>query len=141
MKGGETVNKMMSVPVIGIVLVCLIASFVTAFEGIPDSPLYTIRMEQASIKMHFMPGENQEYTYIAEQGYELPYNIVYGGSVIPLSTALDTDCLNTCGGTCSTCFATCGTCECTCPVGCYIGETSEPDCTIHVKVTAFMEGC
>jgi hypothetical protein len=33
-----------------------------------DTPLYTIRMEQASSKMHFLPTEKNNFTYTAEQG-------------------------------------------------------------------------
>jgi hypothetical protein len=140
------VNKLMPVPVIGIVLVCFIASFVTAFEGIPNSPLYAVRMEQASSKMHFMPRESYDYTYVAEQGYEMPYDVVYSGSAIPLSTALDTDCDNTCGDGCTveTCPATClptcpNTCmPPTCPTEC--GDTRAPDCP-RVKLTIPNWGC
>jgi NAD-dependent dihydropyrimidine dehydrogenase PreA subunit len=94
-----------------------------------------MEMDQASNKMHFMPGESQRYTYVAEQGHEMPHDVVYSGSVIPLSTALDTDRLNSCG------VDTCDICESTCPVGCHISETSEPDCTIFVKITAFIGNC
>ena len=126
-------NKLVSIGVIGIVIVSL-AVAVTATSLGSNTPLYTVRMEQASSKMNFLPTEMNEFTYTAEKGYTIDYDLQadYDYSVLPLGGPT---CQHTCPYTCSLtcpngicqdktcghpiCQPTCGyTCEVTCPVIC-----------------------
>lgn len=70
--------------VICIVVVSLAAS-VTAYPPYQsDTPLYTVRMEQACSKMHFLPAAVNEITYTTTKGYTLDYGI-------PIVEGSDTD--------------------------------------------------
>lgn len=112
-------RKMVIVAVVAVLfVVCVSAnSFVL-------TPLYTIRMEQASNSMHFLPTAVSEFTYTTEKGCIL----VYEGhtSVNPLEEpTVPVTCPNTCYDTCQstcpyTCESTCdgATCEDTCQSTC-----------------------
>ncbi|MGD2248437.1 MAG: hypothetical protein PVF58_08520 [Candidatus Methanofastidiosia archaeon] len=119
------------------------------------TPLYRLRMEQASNKMNFLPTRMNGFTYTAESGYNVNY-CVGSCNVNPLEeltvqdtcpntcddyTCIETcpdTCLNTCSGntceqTCSnTCLNTCSgdtceqTCSNTCPLTC--GNTCQNTC-------------
>lgn len=100
-----------------------------------NTPLYTIRMEQASSQMNFLPTEMNIFTYTTEKGFELNYDV--SGSfcnVDPLGTGKWTCYDSTCG-TCdlpsceggNTCELTCpATCVATCGSSC--GGTCWPTC-------------
>ncbi|MGC1121834.1 MAG: hypothetical protein WBA22_12140 [Candidatus Methanofastidiosia archaeon] len=118
------------------------ANFSTFF-----TPLYTMRMEQASSKMNFLPTPMNGFTYFTERGQTFDYHITgsmcgcWGNQTpqIPLTC-------NTCDeyyceepthcGTCVTCYSTClstcpNTCQSTCPNTCSTcstcgGSTCEP---------------
>jgi hypothetical protein len=114
--------------VAGLFLACA----VTARSPPTSTPLYTIRMEQASSEMNFLPTAVSTFTYTTEKGYDLPYAGCCG---VPPSSASETyedcttieitcwscwnTCLNTCPNTCRTCPQTCpNTCTNTCPNTC-----------------------
>jgi hypothetical protein len=98
------------------------------------TPLYTVRMEQASSKMSFLPTEIHGFTYTAEKGLTLNRDsFQYCSLVVPCAPTdggggetcypqCDTSqpTCNTCAETCpNTCFATCpDTCWNTCPLTC-----------------------
>jgi hypothetical protein len=103
---------------------------VTAHSFTSNTPLYTLRMEQASNKMNFLPTAVNEFTYIAEKGYGLTYNTQgdcsmngYCGDANPLGTGVS--CVQT---QCDTCYTYCGqnTCQYTCPDTC--GDTCGNTC-------------
>lgn len=102
---------------------CALAA-VSASNWISSTPLFVYRMEQASSEMNFLPTPMNDFTYIAENGHNLNYEVFeccqYNG-VIPLKpteltcdfTCLPTSCQPTCDSTCNTCPVTgCGP---TCP--------------------------
>lgn len=119
-------------------VVLLAGAFVTANPQM-TSPLYTIRMEQASSEMNFLPTAVNEFTYSTEKGYSLTYGVA-GCCVtpialtegIPCKVTFET-CVKTCL-TCSTCGSTCGyTCGCSCGFTCdtcvaTCGNTCNPTC-------------
>jgi hypothetical protein len=102
----------------------------TAYNRTATTPLYTIRMEQVSSKMNFLPTAVNEFTYSAEKGYTLDCSIQGYGGVQPLKPptesppcetweTCDPTCPNTCIDTCpNTCPNTCETCPLTCPLTC-----------------------
>lgn len=96
--------------------VILTVTMAMAIPAASNTPLYTVRMEQASSQMNFLPTERNTFTYSAEKGVELNYDVTEYCSIEPLSTHEWTCVDSTCGGTlCSTCVNTCGsTCK-TCP--------------------------
>lgn len=123
--------------VIGIGIMC--AALMTATTS-PHTPLYTVRMEQESNKMNFLPTEVNQFTYTAENGCTVLYEVSLCG-VHPLEeptvpetcpntcddetcygpTCPETSCntCSTCSSTCNTCTQpTCETCEETCPYTC-----------------------
>ena len=55
-----------------IALVCALTA-VTAYPP-SHTPLFTVRMEQVSSEMKFLPTAVEEFVYTAEQGYELDFD-------------------------------------------------------------------
>ena len=104
-----------------------------------NTPLYAVRMEQASNKMNFLPTTMNGFIYTAKQGYNLDYEIAGCCSVEPLSDKPTspqhickwTDPYSTCSGyTCwLSCGGTCETCAVTCP------STCNPTCTGSTCIT------
>lgn len=101
---------------IGIVLVPFAVPCVSASSGKPDAPLYTLRMEQASSGMNFLPTQVNNFVYTAEKGYTVNYdaagccNVVRGLFSVPLTC--EDDCIGIYGFTLiSTCSETCSACE------------------------------
>jgi hypothetical protein len=67
--------------VVSVAAVSLVMSTVAASPRESDTPLYTVRMEQVSSAMNFLPTEKNSFTYTTESGYTLEYNSaqdVYG---------------------------------------------------------------
>lgn len=124
----------------------LAVAVATAASSPSSTPLYTYRMEQTSYEMNFLPTEVSSFTYAAENGYTLNYDVpMYCGSVTPLmtegSTCNPTCDIKTCISclTCDTCFhcvtvdPTCdeNTCQYTCGGTCDYtcsGWTCDPPC-------------
>ncbi|MBU7025511.1 MAG: hypothetical protein HXS48_01115 [Theionarchaea archaeon] len=112
-------RKMMVIAAISVAVASLAITAVTASPWASDTPLYTFRMEQASSKMNFLPTEMNQFTYTAENGYTLDYEVVgYCSDVKPLDTGVWTCYYSTCGGP---------TCWLTCPASCY-GTCNDPTC-------------
>lgn len=127
-------KKKASIAVIGVAIALVAATFVTASPRILlNTPLYTMRMEQASNKMNFFPTEKGGFTYNAETKSTLNYDVGICYDVVepPEPTPVpDTceecrsvsytcqwdTCFQTCANTClSTCYYTCAdTCVYTC---------------------------
>lgn len=103
-----------------LIIVCIVAvSLAASVAAHPryqsDTPLYTIRMEQASSEMNFLPTQMTTFTYNAEKGYELSYDIAGFCSAEPLA---DTGEPITCDPLCKESIETCPTNEYTCPNTC-----------------------
>lgn len=135
LKGGENMDKKLTAAV-GITVVFLAVS-VTA-SSLPATPLYTIRMEQQSSKMHFLPTAVSEFTYATTQGHTVSYAYPGGQHLLdnipttPICTGSGPTCWKTCLNTCpDTCY-TCSTCLIeTCPDTCAFtcgGSTCNPPC-------------
>ncbi|MGC1123180.1 MAG: hypothetical protein WBA22_19015 [Candidatus Methanofastidiosia archaeon] len=120
-------KKKMSIAAMGIV-VALVAAMsatvsplmsATVSPLMSDTPLFTLRMEQASSKMSFLPTAVNDFTYNTENGYTLNSCATgYCGGAVLRGT--DATCFHTCmGETCETCYSTCpDTCWSTCPNTC-----------------------
>jgi hypothetical protein len=141
-------TKKMSVAVIGIAIVLFAAACVTASSQISSTPLYTLRMEQASGEMNFLPTETNGFYYTAENGYTLNYDASGRGYNVERLDTYQYTCefYPTCNYTCPvTCGKTCPyTCDGhTCPYTCVYtcegptcwgscsrgpGETCGPEC-------------
>ncbi len=89
-----------------------------AASSLTNTPLYTVRMEQQSSKMHFLPSAVNEFAYATEKGCTLNYTAgkECSGAVLLSTTPYNTYC-ETCGP--ETCEGTCETCEETCEETCY----------------------
>lgn len=94
--------------VVASIVASLAITTVTARSLTWNTPLYTLRMEQQSNKMNFLPTEMNEFVYSAEHGYNLTYEVLEYCSAEPLVETVGT-CSSTCPyvscavGTCSTC--------------------------------------
>ncbi len=66
-------RKQGSLIVVGGALILLTATSLTGSLLLPSSPLYAVRMDQASSKMDFLPTEQNTFTYVAEDGYSLTF--------------------------------------------------------------------
>jgi len=124
-KGGDITKKVL-LSVTGGVVVLLAVACVTASSLAVSTPLYTVRMEQASSRMNFLPAEKNGFIYAAENGYNLNYEVTaYCGDMETLGkcTYNETTCAVTCETceTCETCpgMFTCEntSCQPTCPLG------------------------
>jgi hypothetical protein len=107
--------------VITAALLSLMVTIVTASSSISYTPLYSLRMEQASSEKNFLPTSINNFTYAAENGYTLNYDISEGCyGITPLIVTWQPTCefYNTCE-TCSGGLNTCpNTCWDTCWVSC-----------------------
>ncbi|MBU6996543.1 MAG: hypothetical protein HXS41_15370 [Theionarchaea archaeon] len=108
-------KKRLSIAAVGIVVALLTIMFATATSLMADTPLFTLRMEQVSSKMSFLPTVMNGFTYHTENGYTFSNCAAgYCGGAGLLGTDA------TCHPTCDTCAATCpDTCYNTCPDTCY----------------------
>lgn len=123
MKRKQIYLVVVSAAIVSLVVACVSAS------SLPNTPLYTLRMEQTSSKMNFLPTAMNEFTYTAEAGYTLGCDVSGGRGAILRGTDA------TCHPTCSTCPLTCDetcpdTCENTCPYTC-----DDPTCPDTCPVT------
>lgn len=114
-------RKRMLLAMISVALLSLMVAVVTASSSMSYTPLYTLRMEQVSSEKSFLPTSTSTFTYTAEKGYILNYDISEGCcGVTPLIMTFQPTCefYNTCD-TCSTCTYTCPiTCRVTCRCSC-----------------------
>lgn len=113
---------------ISIAATLLVATAVCASNIPSTTPLYTVRMEQQSNDMNFLPTEMNEFTYTAEPGYTVTYNALECCSIHPLGPPPTCE-QNPCEWTVDTCPYTClytcpATCFNTCPNTCW-GLTCE----------------
>ncbi len=67
-------NRKMLIFIGGIAIVSIAVTAVTASSFSSYTPLYRVRMEEASSKMNFLPTVMNEFTYTAEKGCKLNYN-------------------------------------------------------------------
>jgi hypothetical protein len=141
----------------GLVLAVLGVAAVTGNPSMPNTPLYTIRMEQASNAMSFLPKPVNQFTYVTEKKHDLNCNVAAYHGKHPLSTG-DTcpedtcepptcpwtcyeTCPNTCNPTCNspTCFNTCPNTCMTCPATC--PQTCEPTCKEETCIKTCFPTC
>ncbi len=99
------------------------------------TPLHTMRMEQASSEMNFLPTAVNEFTYTTEKGNNLNYGLPRKyGDVVPCDTWQQpyTCIYSTCEDTCETCDApTCpDTCGYTCDDPTCGGTCDDPTCYV-----------
>ncbi|MBU7045922.1 MAG: hypothetical protein HXS54_05750 [Theionarchaea archaeon] len=113
-------RKQKSISVIIVAVMLIAITSVTANSLAINTPLYALRMEQASSKMSFLPTERNIFTYTTENGFDLNYSGTGEccGAVSPLDTGVWTCYYSTCGG---------DTCYLTCPESCY-GTCTDPTC-------------
>jgi hypothetical protein len=130
-------RKLLLVAVI-MVTASLAITCVTAHSLTANTPLYILRMEQASSKMNFLPTAVNGFIYTAEKGYEVTYdtrgNCGINGcfnDANPMATS-GVSCVETMCNPCETYGGqyTCQyTCPATCPVTCYnTCPGSKPSC-------------
>lgn len=115
-----------SIAVLSIVIVSIVTA-ATARSSTSNTPLYTVRMEQASSKMNFLPTETNKFSYTTEEGHILDCDVAGGCCTAESFTAItcepEPSCWETCWSSCKpSCWETCSTCFYTCPWTC--GETS-----------------
>ena len=67
-------NRKIVAFIAGIALVSVAITAVTASSWV-NTPLYTVRMEQVSNNMHFLPTEVNDFTYTAENGCNVTYDV------------------------------------------------------------------
>lgn len=149
-------NKELSTVVIGAAALFALSTVIASSQGY-TTPLYTVRMEQASSRMNFLPTAVNQFTYTAEKGYTVNYNAAgYCGAPLEITVGktcdgtcdIDPTCPHTCRSTCDdptcgetcpdTCQLTCDTCYHTCALctfdTCFIScvgfcqPTGEPGC-------------
>jgi hypothetical protein len=131
-------RKTLSLVGAGVIAVSTLVLLSAAASLAAHTPLYTVRMEQASSKMHFLPTEMNEVAYIAEEGYVLTYHVTGDTCGIlsetglpscpnmtcatcdPVYTCVPTSCQDTCETCYSTClgYITCDTSTCM-PITCF----------------------
>lgn len=136
-------RRKMVIAEVSVVSVVLAVAFIASGSLAAHTPLYTVRMEQASSKMNFLPTERSNFVYTTEEGCNLDFNAVGCCNSAKLLDTVDTCCLTTPCVTCNgdTCSVTCpATCPNTCPNTCYtcpytcnqptcVGDTCEdPTC-------------
>jgi hypothetical protein len=67
-------NRKLLMFIIGIAFVSItVTAAVTAYSPLSHTPLYTVRMEQQSSGMHFLPTEMNSPTYTSEPGFDLDF--------------------------------------------------------------------
>ena len=134
-------KRKFSIVAVATLAVFLAVAAVTAKISTQSTPLYTVRMEQISSRMNFLPTAANGFTYIAEEGYNLNYpgccgiiptDIKPTNEQRPCEFTVDTcplTCLDTCPNTCSTC-STClvETCPSTCSPTCSGSTCGDPPC-------------
>ena len=118
-------NKKLYLALIGAAIVSLAVASVSA-RASPSTPLYAVRMEQASSEMNFLPTAVTSYNFATENGYTLNCSAQgYHGNTVLLETEITCEGDPTCQSTCpqtwlhtcmETCSNTCSTCapECAC---------------------------
>jgi hypothetical protein len=136
-------RKKMLCALAGAVALSCVVLFATAGSLMANTPLYTVRMEQASNKMNFLPTAVNEFTYTAEKGYTLEYgflNCCIDGAtprVDTTGTCWGYTCTPSCVGyTCSgwTCFKSCEQWTCygiTCDISCGYFTCQVPETCPH----------
>ncbi|MBU7029879.1 MAG: hypothetical protein HXS48_23290 [Theionarchaea archaeon] len=138
--GGDTTNKKkVFLAVMSVVAVACVVVLATASSLLADTPLYTLRMEQASSEMNFLPTEMNGFTYTAENGYTLNHEVSgYCSSAALLDTGVWTCEPNTHEWTCKTCDTclTCDTCfHCETQNTCDTCDTCTYTCASTCKAT------
>jgi hypothetical protein len=120
-------NRKILFIIAGIAVASVTVAAVTAIPLTYNTPLYTVRMEQISSEMNFLPTEMNDFTFTAENGYNLNYIPEYCdvGSYDTYARTYDGSytCWGyyTCPFTCNsniTCYSTCRPTACApCPYG------------------------
>ena len=119
-------DKKMLALVVCTAFISLSAVVVTATARMPNTPLYTFRMEQQSSEMNFLPREMNKFSYTAELGCSLDYEVrecCGAEPLLPPQSGIDTcspqetcertcpiSCFGTCPWTCDQYLLTCNTC-------------------------------
>lgn len=128
-------RKMMSLAVISAAAL-LAVTCVTASSWTLNTPLYAMRMEQASSKMNFLPTKVNTFSYTTEKGSTLNYGAAgYCDNEQSLASgdpciSIELSCIATYCETCpqTQCGSTCSTCEFTCPYGTHCPHTCHDTC-------------
>lgn len=134
-------KQKMILVVVSAAVVLFAVTAVTASSS-QNTPLYTMRMEQASSRMNFLPTAVNDFTYAAENGCTVNYDDVgYCGDELLVTHQADTWCTcwpfcetteytcesqPTCPITCNTCIIP--TCDFTCPPTCQGATCTAPTC-------------
>lgn len=105
-------RQKISVAVVSTAVAFLAVTCVSASPQTSDTPLYTMRMEQASSEMNFLPTAVNEFTYNTRDGYTMNYGFgtdrfaVYSRPIGAFAICTYRTCYCTCC-TCCTCWCTC----------------------------------
>ena len=140
-------KKWISVGVISVFIVSLTVAAGSATFLTTNSPLFNLRMEQASSRMNFLPRDVHTFTYATGNGYTVNIEVSGFCSVRPMAPDTEPECKPdpiSVSGTCDqwtcgdTCWYTChyvntcaNTCPATCPNTCGVptcGNTCELTC-------------
>lgn len=115
-------RQIILIAVASAVLLSLAVACVTAGTWTSSTPLFTLRMEQASSEMNFLPRSAAGFTYTTGNGYTLGYCASGCKGAVPLApvtyntcqeeTCDEPTCYNTCPGVCYTTTPTCQSCGC-----------------------------
>lgn len=134
-------RKKLVIAVMSVSVALFAVTAVVAYPSTLNTPLYTVRMEQLSSKMNFLPTTMNDFAYTTENGYNVNYDVTgcFNGAEPHIVTWNNTcEFIRTCPGyytcqyTCDyyytchfeTCLPTCPdtcegcTCCCTCPPTC-----------------------
>lgn len=116
-------KKKVFLAVSSVVALSCVVVIAAASSLMADTPLYTLRMEQTSSKMNFLPTAVRGFTYTAENRYTLNHEVSgYCTGAAPLDTGVWTCEPNTHELSCKTCD-TCLTCE-----SCFHCDTQQATC-------------
>lgn len=119
-------QELMSLMAVDALALLAVTAATASSERSSHTSLYTVRMEQASSDMNFLPTAKNNIAFITGSGYGLNCDVAGYCSAKPLDTGgaftcevscdpcLDTEC-STCW---ATCVSTCDTCAYTCPYTC-----------------------
>ncbi|MBU7016580.1 MAG: hypothetical protein HXS44_03660 [Theionarchaea archaeon] len=135
----KTDRKIVFIVVVNAVVLLLAVNAIVAHGRTANTPLYTVRMEQVSSKMNFLPKAVNGFNYTTEKGYSMNYELPRkSGDVVPFDTWEQpwTCYYSTCQETCSTCDGP------TCPDTC-VDTCDGPTCPAETcdEPTCYVTGC
>lgn len=113
-------NRKVSILAVGIAILSIAVTAVTASSFSSYTPLYTARMEQENSGMSFLLTEINDLTYAAESGFEINCRATAVNGENSTLASGHSSCIWTCiWSICNTCSSTCyDSCEVICNMFC-----------------------